>query len=152
MPPMRLSEIREPDTRLAFPAMRTLRPALSDEAAFVRRVDALQRAEGYRLVGVFAPKEEAAVAVSGFRVAHNLAWGRHIYVDDLATVPAARRRGHARSLMQWLLEEARRLGCDQLHLDSGVGRERTAAHRLYLDSGMAITAHHFAHDVAGRPT
>ena len=38
----------------------------------------------------------------------------------------------------------RRLGCDQLHLDSGTQPERFAAHRLYYDEGLAIIAHHFA--------
>lgn len=57
---------------------------------------------------------------------------------------AARRRGHARSLLDWLLVEARRLGCGQIHLDSGVGIDRADAHRLYLNAGMVIAAHHFA--------
>jgi hypothetical protein len=47
-------------------------------------------------------------------------------------------------LLDWLLEEGRRLGCDQLHLDSGVGLDRADAHRLYLNAGMVIAAHHFA--------
>jgi hypothetical protein len=40
--------------------------------------------------------------------------------------------------------EGRRLDCDQLHLDSGVGLDRADAHRLYLNPGLAIAAHHFA--------
>jgi hypothetical protein len=50
--------------------------------------------------------------------------------------------------MDWLGEEAQRLGCDQLHLDSGVGIDRADAHRLYLNSGLVIAAHHFARQVA----
>jgi hypothetical protein len=42
------------------------------------------------------------------------------------------------------VEEARRLGCDRIHLDSGVGLERADAHRLYMNAGMAISSHHFA--------
>ena len=59
--------------------MQALRPHFADEASFVERVDEVQRAEGYRLVGVF---EEAphALAVGGFRVGHMLAWGRFLYV------------------------------------------------------------------------
>jgi GNAT superfamily N-acetyltransferase len=138
-----LREIVPPDTALAFPAMQALRTHYEDEAAFVERVDGVQRAEGYRLVGVF--EEEAhALAVAGFRVGHMLAWGRFLYVDDLSTLPKARRRGYGRLLLDWLTEEARRLGCDQLHLDSGVNSDRYDAHRLYLNSGLAITSHHFA--------
>ena len=140
----RVREIVPPDTALAFEAMRALRPHYDDEAEFVRRVDGVQRPEGYRLVGVFEPGEERAVAVAGYRFGHNLAWGDHLYVDDLSTLPDARRRGHARRLLDWLLEEARRADCDQFHLDSGFGPARADAHRLYFNAGLQIVSHHFA--------
>jgi GNAT superfamily N-acetyltransferase len=138
-----LREIVPPDTALAFPAMQALRTHFEDEAAFVERVDGVQRAEGYRIVGVFED-EPHALAVAGFRVGHMLAWGRFLYVDDLSTLPEARRRGYGRQLLEWLTEEARRQGCEQLHLDSGVAADRYDAHRLYLNSGLAISSHHFA--------
>jgi GNAT superfamily N-acetyltransferase len=125
--------------------MQALRSHHGDEAEFVRRVDEIQRPEGYRLVGAF---EEAAreqcLAVAGFRELHNLAWGHVIYVDDLSTHPDGRRRGYGRALLEWCAEEARRLGCDALHLDSGVKANRLDAHRLYLNTGMRITSYHFA--------
>jgi GNAT superfamily N-acetyltransferase len=124
--------------------MQALRPQLADESAFVDRVDGVQRPEGYRLVGVFENGVSHAVAVAGFRSGHSVAWGRFLYVDDLSTVPGARRRGHGRRLLDWLIDEGRRLECDQLHLDSGTGFERADAHRLYLDAGLVISAHHFA--------
>jgi GNAT superfamily N-acetyltransferase len=140
-------ELLPPETGLAFEAMRALRTDLPDEDAFVRRVDEVQRPEGYRLAAAFEEGEERAAAVAGFRLGHNIAWGRFIYVDDLSSLPEARRRGHGRALLDWLLEEAAREGCDQLHLDSGVGLERADAHRLYLNAGMVISAHHFARRV-----
>lgn len=143
-------ELMPPETRLAFRAMRALRTQLADEESFVRRVDELQRPEGYRLVGAFEEGEPEAAGVAGFRTGHNLAWGRYLYVDDLSTLPEARRRGHGRHLLDWLGEEAERLGCDQLHLDSGVGLERSDAHRLYLNTGLVISAHHFTRECARR--
>ncbi len=140
-------EILPPETPLAFEAMRALRPHYSDQHAWVRHVDEVQRPEGYRLVGAFEEGEEAAVAVAGFRLGHSLAWGRFLYVDDLSTLPAGRRRGHGRRLLGWLEQEARRLGCEQFHLDSGVGPERANAHRLYFGSGMRIAAYHFQRDL-----
>ena len=141
---MTIREIAAGETRLAHAAMVALRPHWGDEAAFVRRIDEVQRPEGYRLAGAFKDGSETAAAVAGFRVVHNLAWGDAcLYVDDLSTAPDARRRGHAGALMDWLAEEARRLGCEQLHLDSGTVPERYDAHRLYMNKGLAITAHHF---------
>jgi GNAT superfamily N-acetyltransferase len=141
------SEIREllpPETGLAFEAMRELRADIGDEQSFVRQVDEVQRAEGYRLIAAFEPGAQEPSAVSGFRICHSLAWGHYLYVDDLSTKSNDRRRGHARALLEWLLEEGKRLGCDQLHLDSGVGIDRAAAHRLYINTGLVISAHHFA--------
>jgi GNAT superfamily N-acetyltransferase len=82
--------------------------------------------------------------VAGFRTVHSLAWSHYLYVDDLSSLPAARRRGHGRQLLDWLVEEAGRLGCTQIYLDSGVGFDRADAHRLYLNAGLVIAAHHFA--------
>jgi GNAT superfamily N-acetyltransferase len=142
-----IREVVPPDTGTVFRAMQALRTDLGDEGRFVHTVDEVQRPQGYRLLGAFEEGEREAVAVAGFRAAHGLAWGHYLYVDDLSTLPEARRRGHGRALLDWLAEEARRLGCDQLHLDSGVGLDRADAHRVYMNSGMAIAAHHFARRV-----
>lgn len=139
-----LKEIVPPDTGRAFAAMRELRTHLSSLEDFVEQVDRVQRPAGYRLVGVFPDDGTDAVAVAGFRLSTSLSWGRHIYIDDLSTVPSARRRGFASELLGWIHAEAQRLGCDQVHLDSGVGPSRFAAHRLYLNSGYVLSAHHFA--------
>jgi GNAT superfamily N-acetyltransferase len=141
-----IREISPSETALAYPAMRALRTGLETEDAFVRRVDDVQRPEGYRLAGAFEEGTAHAVAVAGFRVLHNLADGDVLYVDDLSTLPEGRRRGHGRALLDWTLAEARRLGCGTFELDSAVGPARADAHRLYMNAGMQITAFHF-----GRP-
>lgn len=143
---MEIREIEPGESGLAFAAMRELRPTVTDETAFTELVDGTLRPQGYRLAGAFDGATEAA-AVAGFRVADALAWGRYLYVDDLSTRASARRRGHARALMEWLIEEGRRLGCAQLHLDSAVGLDRADAHRLYLNCGLVIAAHHFGRDL-----
>jgi GNAT superfamily N-acetyltransferase len=125
--------------------MLELRPHLRDADTFVARVDDVQRPEGYRLVASFDDGEDdEAAGVAGFRVPHHLAWGHALYVDDLSTRAASRGRGHAGALLDWLLAEAQRLGCDQFHLDSGVLPERTDAHRLYLNKRLQVTSLHFA--------
>jgi GNAT superfamily N-acetyltransferase len=137
-------EIAPGETALGYLAMREMRTHLEDEAAFAEQVDSVLRPEGYRLAGAFENDDGPAAAVLGFRVMHLLAWGgRGLYIDDLVTRPEARRRGHARALLDWAHEEARRLGCGQIHLDSAVGPARADAHRLYMNAGMQIVAFHF---------
>ena len=140
-----LGVIREAktDAQLAtcFPVMSQLRPALTCED-FTARVNA-QRGDGYRLVWVDIDGVVACVA--GFRVMCNLAWGRFLYVDDLVTDAAHRSKGYGKSMLVWLRDEARRTGCTQFHLDSGV--QRKDAHRFYLREGMELTTYHFAEPV-----
>jgi GNAT superfamily N-acetyltransferase len=141
-------EIPLGETRAAFTAMRALRPQVGDEAEFVRRVDDVQRPQGYRLAGVFVAGGSDAVAVAGFRTGDNLASGHFLYVDDLVTAEAHRGRGYGRRLMAWLVQEAKSLGCVHFELDSATYRH--AAHRLYLTSALDITAFHFTLDLARR--
>jgi GNAT superfamily N-acetyltransferase len=117
--------------------MAELRPHVG-RAELLERVRRQER-EGYRLLAL--REGSVVVAVAGFRVGHNLAWGRYLYVDDLVTAERLRSTGHGQRLMDWLREHARSEGCDELHLDSGV--QRFGAHRFYLRWGMDITSHHF---------
>jgi GNAT superfamily N-acetyltransferase len=146
MPEIR--EIAEGGTLRAARALLELRPQRAPAEALAALADG-QRADGYRLVGSFEPGEEDAAAVAGFRVQENLAWGRHLYVDDLVTRADRRGRGHGAALMRWLAVEACRAGCGQLHLDSGVGPEREDAHRLYFNAGLRISSYHFQRPIAG---
>ncbi len=140
-----IRELLPPETGLAFLAMRELRQSLTDEESFVRRVDEVQRPAGYRLLASLDGDD--VVAAAGFRVGENLAAGRYLHVDDLSTTETARGQGHARALLTWLRDEGRRLGCGSIHLDSGVGPHRAAAHRLYLGDGFRITSHHFCDEL-----
>lgn len=140
-------ELLPPDTGRAFEAMRELRPGLASREDFVEQVDGRQRPAGYRLIASVLDDGDPAVAVAGFRLGENLAWGRHLYIDDLSTLPTARGQGHARRLLGWIQQEASRQGCGQIHLDSGVGTDRLSAHRLYFGTGFRISSHHFAREV-----
>ncbi|HYF27291.1 MAG TPA: GNAT family N-acetyltransferase [Baekduia sp.] len=137
-----MSNVRElgpGEEGLAAAALRELRPHLGDPAAAA----AALRPDGYRLLAAFAAGEEQAAAVAGFRVLRMLAHGTFLYVDDLVTVRAHRGAGHATALLRALDAHAREAGCAALHLDSGVGPERQAAHRRYFGHGMRIASYHF---------
>ncbi len=139
-------ELGSDETHLAYAALSALRPHLASIEEFVQRVNDAQRPEGYRLVGSFAAEGGAdAVAAAGFRRLHTLAWGDIIYVDDLVTRETHRGRGHAHRLLDWILTEARRIGCGAVHLDSAPHRH--AAHRLYLGEGYVISSFHFSREI-----
>jgi GNAT superfamily N-acetyltransferase len=142
-----IQEIHAPSSHLAYKAMLELRPNIGPEQAFTEQVDGVLRPEGYRLVGFFVKDDLYAAAVTGFRLVHHLAWGHVLYCDDLSTRYEHRKQGYAAQLMDWMIDEAKRLHLDEFHLDSGVGPDRTDAHRLYFNKRMRISAHHFSRPV-----
>ncbi len=142
-----IQELHAGATNLAYKAILELRPDIGPESVFTEHVDSVLRPEGYRLAGFFVKDDPLAVAVAGFRVIHMLAWGHALYCDDLGTRFEHRRKGYAGQLMDWLIDEAKRLHCDQFHLDSGLGPDRTDAHRLYFNKRMRIAAFHFSRPV-----
>ncbi len=125
-----------------FPVMRELRPHIA-ENQFLSRIRS-QINSGYRLV--FVQVTDSVVAIAGFRVGENLAWGRFLYVDDLVTHPAHRSKGYGAKLLSWLKEYAAKEGCFQLHLNTGV--QRKEAHRFYEREGMTMAGFHFFENVA----
>jgi GNAT superfamily N-acetyltransferase len=132
-------------TYAAFSVLREGRPVMASVESFAEWVNQHQRPEGYRVVAAFLPGEADAVAAAGFRILHQLSKARFLYVDDLVTLPSHRSSGFAGMIFDWLVEEARHEGCEQLHLDSG--HQRFDAHRFYLKRGMIMNAHHFSMNV-----
>lgn len=114
------------DARTCFPLMRELRPHLVSEDAFIERWQR-QKSSGYRLLRL--QESGAPVALAGFRLQENLVHGLHLYVDDLVTREQVRGRGHGRVLMDRLKEEARRLCCGKLLLDTPL--DNVLGHRFY---------------------
>lgn len=99
-----------------------------------------QMEQGYQLA--YVEHQEKVMAVAGFVISYKLAWGKHIYVDDLVTRPDQTAKGYGAYLMNWLKEYGREQDCQQLHLDSGV--QRFDAHRFYMKQGFKIASHHFS--------
>ena len=126
------------------PVMRELRPLFADAEKFVERVLRQQR-DGYLLAYLEDGNEIRAVA--GYRFLESLFSGKFLYVDDLVTAEAARSQGFGGQLVDWLIEQARTHGCDNLELDSGV--QRCNAHRFYFLKRMEISSYHFRIRTAG---
>lgn len=120
-----------------FAVMRQLRPHLV-EADYVATIQRMMLS-GFRVVAALDAGTVRAVA--GYRLGESLAFGRHLYVDDLVTDESGRSSGFGHALLSWLTQVAREQGCKELHLDSGV--QRHGAHRFYLRERMDIVAYHF---------
>jgi GNAT superfamily N-acetyltransferase len=143
-PMIEVREIPFGQTEQIAEPMLALRPRWKTVDAVVAFIDDRLRPGGYRLAGAFDPTSGTSVAVVGFRELWSTAWRHCLYIDDVSTVAAARGHGYADALLRWVIDEARRRGCEAVHLDSGVGSDRAAAHRLYMRHRLQISAHHFS--------
>ena len=126
------------EIRRCFPVMRELRPQFQNEEQFVERV-LRQQNDGYLLA--FVESEGEVHAVAGYRFLESLFSGKFLYLDDLVTRESDRSRGFGCELLDWLIEQAREKGCENLELDSGV--QRSDAHRFYFSKRMSISSYHF---------
>ncbi|UOQ69451.1 GNAT family N-acetyltransferase [Hymenobacter volaticus] len=118
-------------------AMHHLRPKLVKET-FVAQIRAMQQ-QSYELLYVL--DDQQVVAVAGFRYLHQLFAGRVLYIDDLATLPAAQHQGYASGLLDYIHKQAQERHLDGVALDSGLDNE--VAHRLYQHKGFMKVAFHF---------
>jgi GNAT superfamily N-acetyltransferase len=128
--------------RLCCKIMHQLRPHLVFGQMFISQV-MRQIQEGYHLAYIEDGGQVKAIA--GFRFLEFLAWGKVLYIDDLVSDAATRKKGYGSEILKWVIDEARKAGYDQVHLDSGP--QRHDAHRLYLNNGFKIIGHHFALDL-----
>lgn len=121
-----------------FDAMAFLRPHLERDA-FVARVRK-QSETGYRLAGL-RDESGAVQCVAGYRVLQQLHAGGVLYIDDLSTTESVRSKGYGNAMLDYLIEQAKAMDLDELHLDSGV--QRFDAHRFYFRKRMHISSYHF---------
>jgi len=128
--------------RSCYKIMFQLRPHLTSEQAFVSQVQR-QIQEGYYLA--YIQEDGQVKSLAGFRFLEFLAWGKVLYIDDLVSDTLNRKNGYGGKLLKWVINEAKKAKCNQVHLDSGP--QRHDAHRLYLNHGFKIIGHHFALDL-----
>lgn len=126
------------DILKCFKVIKELRPHLKEEN-FVSLVKKMMT-EGYELA--YIEENNIAVAAVGFRYLHLLYNGAQYYIDDLTTLPESRGKGYAGKLLDYVETLALEKGFDAVTLDSG--HQRFDAHRLYLNKGFKIVAHHFS--------
>lgn len=115
-----------------------LRPRFEPEALQAKVRDLMR--QGYRLAYLI-DRGGRVLCVAGFVIGEKLAWGKHLYIDDLVTDESARSGGAGRFMLDWLKDYAQTHGCREIHLESGV--QRFGAHSFYLREGFRIASHHF---------
>ncbi|MDB5015023.1 MAG: family N-acetyltransferase [Daejeonella sp.] len=123
-----------------------LRPHLQKEN-FVETVQEIIN-DGYQLA--FIEENGRAISAIGYRYLNFLYNGKHIYIDDLSSLPEARGKGHAGKLLDFVIETAQSKGYKFVTLDSGYARND--AHRLYLNKGFILSAHHFSKSLIPSPS
>ncbi len=135
------AEIREPQTAAdilaCWEVLHALRPHLVQSEFLDTMMEMM--AAGYRLAYVW--KDGKAVAAIGFRFQQFLFNGKHIYIDDLSTLPEARGMGYGGMLLDYVEDIARQHGFKTVTLDSGFHRHD--AHRLYLNKRFVVGSLHF---------
>ena len=115
----------------SYPVMRELRPNLVDADAFM--VQARRQGEqGYRLLAAWQDGQVRALA--GYRMLENLMNGRFLYVDDLVTTESCRGHGLGGKMIDALRQEAKRQGCVNFVLDTGM--HMPLAQRFYYRQGL----------------
>ncbi len=132
----------EADLQQCLPALLVLRPHLNEEIV-IAMLKEQQAHEQFQVAFVDAGADPAPAVIT-YRKLTLLVSGKTIYIDDLTTVPNARGRGYAAALLDFVIDQARQLGCQTVSLDSGHGADRADAHRLYLNKRFRISSHHFS--------
>ncbi len=125
-----------------YVVMRQLRPHLENEAVYVHMVQSML-GEGYHLVAAF--QDGACRGVTGYRIETRLSRGKLMYVDDLVTDENARSGGVGKTLLDWLIQQARQMSCSCVNLDSATHRH--GAHKFYLREGFRIGMFNFMLDL-----
>ncbi|MGZ8458134.1 MAG: N-acetyltransferase family protein, partial [Gemmatirosa sp.] len=117
------------------------RPAVAEDPSAQRTVYEEHLASGGH---VFVAEDDArVVGVASLWIRPRLNWTTpEAWLPDLYVDPSARRRGHARALLDACADEARAHGCHRLLLESG--HERTEAHQLYESYGFVHYARSYA--------
>ncbi|HIF6193373.1 TPA: GNAT family N-acetyltransferase [Vibrio parahaemolyticus] len=71
-----------------------------------------QQSNGYQVI--YVKSSEGVLAAAGFSVGEKLAWGKHIYIEDLVTNALFRSRGIGQFIIDWFRTYALESGCEQI--------------------------------------
>jgi GNAT superfamily N-acetyltransferase len=97
----------------------------------------------YQCIGAF--DGDKLIATVGFWVGVRFYCGKYMYINNFVVDNNQRGKGVGSQVMEWLEEEAKRLNCKAVVLDSYV--TNSAAHKFYFGKGYIISNFHFKKDI-----
>lgn len=132
---MKLRLIEEAQIRSHFPLLRQLRDHLPEEELWAI-YQAAKKESGYALWGAF--EGEDCLGLMGIRILTDFVHGRHLYIDDLVVAENARSKGIGALLLAEAEALARKEGCKQLRLCTGIHNDRGKT--FYEKNGLELRA------------
>jgi len=139
---IKIREIKSEKAMLQqFPLLKQLNPSL-EKSDYSKMLPIMIR-NGYRMVGAFDKKN--CIGLSGFWVNIKIWCGKYIEPDNVVVNQQYRSAGVGKMLMDWVIEEGKKLGCKVSTLDSYVGNDKS--HNFYFREGYHIKGFHFYKDL-----
>lgn len=131
-----------------YPVYKELRPHVPSASELLEQAK-IQMKEGVRYLyikdTVEGEKEPRPVSILSYRILHCFYYYKQMYVHDVVTLSAAKKKGYAGALLDRSIEIAKKEKCNVSTLDSGY--TRNDAHRLYMNKRFYTKAHHFCLDI-----
>ncbi len=124
-----------------FPLVRQHHTTMKDED-FESLIQEMKET-GYRTIGAF--KDQRLCATVGFWIGVRFYCGKYMYINNFIVDNTIRGQGIGSYVMNWLEEEAKKLGCKAIVLDSYVNNH--AAHKFYIARNYVINNFHFKKDL-----
>lgn len=129
----KIEEITGKTLEKVFPLLKELRPQL-DMETYERLYKEAKLRDDYKLVGFV--RGDFCVGLMGFRVLYDFVHGKHVYVDDLVVTKDLRSGGIGKKLLDYAVDEAKKLGCQGLRLSTGF--ENQDGRRFYEREGWSL--------------
>jgi GNAT superfamily N-acetyltransferase len=124
---------------------RQLRPHLPiDQKEFIDQIRQICQTGPARMIIAINNDDEKKdiLGLAIYRISHNIKYSKYIYCDDLVTDENKRSLGVGQCLMNYMKNEAQKLGINRIALDSGCQRGRT--HKFYHRQGFHIDQFKFS--------
>ena len=107
---IRIAEV-DSDLELVGSLLIQLRPSY-DLRILTSQVKA-QQERGYTVA--YIEDDGQAICAAGFVIETRLAWGKHMYIEDLVTDAHRRSSGLGKVMLDWLKSYAQKNDCEQIH-------------------------------------